>query len=243
MIKKKLNPKKNILSLIKLASSFSPEKKANLKHYYAYMRVSSIQQNFERQLAKFKQFEHDNNIRFQQIYQEKISGKDFNNQTQLQILLNQILRDGDCLVIESYSRLSRNFSHAALIMQDLNQRNILLYSLNEKAFYDSSPVGTFIRQVMVAMAQFERNEILERQRIGIQEAVRLGKFKGRQYVPVPPNFEICYQKYVQSNRLNPYTHKQFAIDTNLKTSTLISILREYKQYGKIRDERLKKRKT
>jgi DNA invertase Pin-like site-specific DNA recombinase len=69
---------------------------------------------------------------------------------------------------------------------------------------------------MTTIAQYKRDLLLERKRERIEVAKRPGKYKGRQRVKKPDNFDECYKKYTECSRFNKYTFKQFMLDTGLK---------------------------
>jgi DNA invertase Pin-like site-specific DNA recombinase len=107
-----------------------------------------------------------------------------------------------------------------------------VYAIDENTFYDSSATATFVRNVLLSLAELERTTILERQYIGIQKAKLEGKYKGRSPIPISKTkMDNCYQKYIKSNRENKYSLKTFSKEIGVSISTLIRILKEYRENG------------
>jgi DNA invertase Pin-like site-specific DNA recombinase len=102
-----------------------------------------------------------------------------------------------------------------------------LISLREDLDF-STLSGNLIFNVMASVAEYERNLIRERQLIGIEEAKKKGLYKGRKPVPVPDNFQQCFEKYKNSTRAQKYTLKMFAQETNLKMSTLLNFITRFR---------------
>ena len=126
-----------------------------------YIRVSSVDQDTGRQ-DKMMQ---DLNIPPENIFREKISGKDA-NRPELQKMLSYIRR-GDTVVIESFSRLARNTKDLLDIVEKITEKGAGLKSLKE-SIDTTTPAGQFMLTVFGAMAQLERDYILSRQKEGIE---------------------------------------------------------------------------
>lgn len=133
------------------------------------------------------------------------------------------VREGDIVVVDSYSRISRSVRDLLNIIDFLKGKKVTLISLKEN-FNTSDATGAMMLTFMAVMSQYERDLMLERQLEGIRLAKDLGKYKGRKPVPKPDNFDDCYKKYSESTRFNKYTFKQFMIDTGLKKSTLVRFI-------------------
>ena len=153
----------------------------------AYVRVSTIEQNPGRQYEDLKKFNID------KWYEEKASAKNTDRP-----VLNEMLsfaRDGDTIYIESFSRLARNTADLLKIIDDLKKKNVKIISQKENLDSDT-PTGKMMITMIGAIATFERELILERQREGIALAQRAGKYKGRTSMNAPENFEELYQLYM-----------------------------------------------
>ncbi len=138
------------------------------------------------------------------------------------------LREGDTLVVHSYSRLARSLSDLLKIINVLKEKKVTLISLTEN-FDSNSPQGLLFITVLASLAQFEREIRLERQRAGIEAAKLKGKYKGRQPVRLPENFDFFAQRYINSTKMYPYTLKQLCRDTGLKQSTACKFINEIKE--------------
>jgi DNA invertase Pin-like site-specific DNA recombinase len=135
-----------------------------------YIRVSSIDQNTVRQL---------DGIDVDKTYTDKASGAD-TNRPQLRAALDYV-RDGDVLVVHSMDRLARNIGHLLQIVEELNQRGVVVEFVKEHLTFtgDDSPISKLMLTVMGGVAEFERAMIRERQREGIAKAKQAGKYRGR----------------------------------------------------------------
>ena len=153
----------------------------------AYIRVSTVEQNTDRQHAAFKA----KGIEFEKVFEEKCSGKD-TNRPQLPAMLDYV-REGDTVYIESYSRLARNTRDLLNIIHDLEEKGVNIVSLKEQ-FDTSTPTGKLMVKFMVGIAEFERDLIKERQREGTAIAKAAGKF-AKPTTPQPDNWKELYNLY------------------------------------------------
>ena len=152
-----------------------------------YIRVSSIDQNEARQVEAMK----DKGI--EKYYIEKISGKD-TNRPKLQEMLEYV-REGDQVYIHDFSRLARSTKDLLEIVEILNKKGVILKS-NKENLDTSTPTGKLMLTMIGAINEFERQNLLERQREGIEIAKREGKFKGKQIVNMSEeDFENALVKY------------------------------------------------
>lgn len=135
-----------------------------------YVRVSSFDQNPERQL------EH---IPVDRLFTDKASGKD-TQRLELERLL-AFVRDGDTVVVHSMDRLARNLDDLRRIVQKLTQRGVRIEFVKENLTFigEDSPMANLMLSVMGAFAEFERALIRERQREGIALAKQRGAYRGR----------------------------------------------------------------
>ena len=139
-----------------------------------YARVSTQEQNEGRQLAAFEEYGVD------RVYIDKISGKD-TKRPELRKMLDYV-REGDTLIVNEYSRLARSTHDLLSIVQQLTDEGVQVISLKEK-LDTSTPQGKLMLTVFAALAEFERELTLQRQREGIALAKEQGKYKGRQPIP------------------------------------------------------------
>jgi Site-specific recombinases, DNA invertase Pin homologs len=154
----------------------------------AYIRVSTIDQNEGRQLEMMKNYNID------KMFIEKASGKNVTDRPKLKELLEYV-REGDTLYIESFSRLARNTQDLLSLIESLNSNGIKVISLKE-GLDTSTPTGKLMLTMIGAIATFERECLLERQREGIAIAKAAGKYKGRKAKELPENFGELYQQYM-----------------------------------------------
>ena len=146
------------------------------KTYIGYARVSTIEQNEARQLVAFEGFTE----KITKTFIDKMSGKD-TYRPQLQAMLDYV-REGDVVVVSDFSRLARSTRDMLQIVQELTDKGVGLISLKEQINTDSS-TGRFMLTVFAALAELERDTILQRQREGIAIAKQQGKYKGRKPIP------------------------------------------------------------
>lgn len=153
----------------------------------AYIRVSTIEQNEQRQIDAMQKY----NI--EKWFIEKVSAKD-TNRPKLQEMLDYA-RDGDTVHIHDFSRLARSTKDLLDIVEMLNKKGVTLIS-NKENIDTSTPTGKLMLTMIGAINEFERTNLLERQREGIAIAKRNGKYKGRKPVSIP-DFNKQYQRYLQ----------------------------------------------
>jgi DNA invertase Pin-like site-specific DNA recombinase len=135
-----------------------------------YVRVSSFDQNPERQL------EH---VEVNKVFTDKASGKD-TKRPQLDALLS-FVRAGDTVTVHSMDRLARNLDDLRRLVQNLTQRGVRIEFVKENLTFtgEDSPMANLMLSVMGAFAEFERALIRERQREGIALAKQRGVYRGR----------------------------------------------------------------
>lgn len=135
-----------------------------------YVRVSSLDQNPERQLDQ---------VQVDKLFTDKASGKD-TQRPQLDALLS-FAREGDTVVVHSMDRLARNLDDLRRLVQTLTKRGIRIEFVKECLSFtgEDSPMANLLLSVMGAFAEFERALIGERQREGIALAKQRGTYRGR----------------------------------------------------------------
>lgn len=135
-----------------------------------YVRVSSIQQNTERQLA---------DIPLDKVFTEKASGKNAERE-QLNALLNYV-REGDTVHVHELSRLGRNVRDLLTIIEELKEKGASIHFHKERlvAGADEDAVSRMMLNVLASVAQMEREMMLERQAEGYAAAKAAGRIVGR----------------------------------------------------------------
>lgn len=139
---------------------------------FNYIRVSTVHQNTVRQLV---------DVPCDREYLEKISAKDV-NRPQLQAMLSN-LRPGDIINVHSLDRLCRNVKDLLNIIEEVQSKGATIKFHSENLIFEpnaNNPLNKAITTIVAAMAELERNLILERVREGCYQARCAGKYKGRQ---------------------------------------------------------------
>lgn len=164
---------------------------------YAYIRVSTKEQNIDRQLVALEPY----NIPKKNIYCDRQSGKDFDRPAYQRILKR--LKPGDLLIVKSIDRLGRNYKDILVEWQRITKEigaDILVLDMEllDTREKNGNLTGTLIAdmvlQIMAYFAETERESIRQRQAEGIAAAKAKGKHLGRSPDPLPENFEeVCAQ--------------------------------------------------
>lgn len=184
----------------------------------AYVRVSSADQNEARQVEALKKYD------IEKWFVEKVSGKDM-NRPELQRLL-EFAREGDTVYVKDFSRLARSTKDLLELVERFKEKNIHLVSLKEN-LDTSTATGKLMLTMIAAINEFERENILERQREGIALARKRGAYKGRKAVQVK-DFGKYYDRYLRRE----YTKKELAEELNISRPTLDRLIKEYQQLEK-----------
>ena len=210
-----------------------------IKNIYGYARISSADQNEQRQLKALL----DYGIKEDNIFIDKKSGKDFNRENYQ--LLKQILKrtKNNLLVIKSIDRLGRNYKEIQKEWQELMEYTdikILDMPLLDTTL-NKDLLGTFISdlilQVLSFCAENERTNIKERQAQGIAIAKAQGKYKGgKKRLNMPNNFEEEYSKW----RLGQQSAKTTMENCLLKRTTFYAMVKKYEETGGIDNGKIKK---
>ena len=166
---------------------------------YYYARVSSKEQNLDRQIAAFKALGASD----RDIITDKESGKDF-NRAGYTALKNAMLRRGDTLVVKSLDRLSRSKSDIKNELQFFKDNGIRLKVIDLPTTMMDLPkeqdwvfemVNNILIEVLGTMAEQERATIRKRQAEGIAAARQNGKKLGRPALEFPPNWNEVYSSW------------------------------------------------
>ena len=150
-----------------------------------YIRVSTQEQNTIRQEVLMKSLGVD------EIYIDRMSGKNA-NRPELQKMMEYV-RKGDTVIVESISRFARNTRDLLELVEKLTAKGVEFVSRKE-AIDTTTPTGKFMLTVFGAVAELEREYILQRQREGIAIAKEQGKYKGRKPIDAP-EFEQVTAKW------------------------------------------------
>lgn len=145
---------------------------------FGYARVSTKEQNEARQLVALEGCDR--------IYTEKVSGKDVEHRPELRKMLEN-LRPGDVVEVESYSRFARNTADLLRLVGEIEEAGAAFVSHKEQ-IDTSTPQGRLMMTIFAGLAQFEREQLLQRQREGIEIAKQNGVYKGRARIETGENF-------------------------------------------------------
>lgn len=182
--------------------------------HIAYVRVSTAEQNEARQIEALKKHNID------KWFTEKVSGKNM-NRSQLEAMLDYV-REGDTVYIHDFSRLARSTKDLLTIVEKLQNKKVHLVS-NKENLDTSTPTGKLMLTMIAAINEFERENLLERQREGIAIAKEQGKFKGGQVKRIDDKtFTEAYERY-QRREL---TKTQLAAELKISRPTLDKLIKD-----------------
>ena len=181
----------------------------------AYGRVSTIEQNLDRQRKALEPYKID------KWFCEKISGKD-TDRPKLREMLG-FVREGDTIYVTDWSRLSRSAADLLRLIKILADKKVKLVSLKEN-FDTSSPTGKLMLGLIALINEFERSNLLERQREGIAIAKEKGKYTGRK----PNQYNEEQLKMILAAVVNKrITVTEAAKRLNVTRATVYNILKKY----------------
>ena len=193
---------------------------------YAYVRVSTREQNIDRQLAALEPY----NIPKRNIFCDYQSGKDFDRPAYRKMLKR--LKAGDLLIIKSIDRLGRNYKDTLVEWQNITKTigaDILVLDMEllDTRQKETGLAGTLIAdmvlQVMAYFAQTERESIRQRQAEGIAAARARGQHLGRRPLPLPEDFEeLCVRC-----RCGEMTMREAAAFLNMSRTTFSRHFQEW----------------
>ena len=177
-----------------------------------YIRVSSFEQNEERQLE---------NIHLDKKFIDRVSGST-TDRPELTEMINYV-RDGDTVIVHSMDRLARNLDDLRKIVQLLNKKQVKIKFEKENLSFtgEDSPISNLMLSVMGAFAEFERSLIGERQREGIALAKKRGVYKGRKKALSEEQVLIIKERITKGNRKS-----DIARDLNISRETLYQYIKQ-----------------
>ena len=180
-----------------------------------YIRVSTVEQNIARQEVIMKKLD------VEKIFIDKISGK--NKERPMLKEMMDFVRSGDIVVVESISRFARNTRDLLELVDQLVAKGVQFVSMKEK-IDTSTPSGKFMLTVFGAVAQLERDYILQRQKEGIAIAKANGKYQGRKKIQ-NDRFDEIYEKW----KNNEITATQAMKLLNYSKTTFYRRVKEMKE--------------
>ncbi len=179
-----------------------------------YVRCSTIEQNEARQLKMMEE------QKVERIFIDKASGKNTDRQAFKEMMA--FVRVGDTVIVESISRIARNTRDLLSIVSELTEKQVEFVSLKE-SIDTTTPQGRFMLTVFAALAELERENILERQREGIEIAKSEGKYTGRKPLDVD---EAHFKKVCSRWRAGEITATAAMKEVGLKPNTFYRRVKE-----------------
>ena len=199
-----------------------------MKKVYGYARVSTRDQNLDRQLKALADF----GVEERDIVTDKESGKSLEREGYL-MLKNHLLREGDTLVVMSLDRLSRNKSHIKTELEYYREHHIrvkildiptTLIELPEEQEWIFDMINNILIEVLASIAEQERVRTLQRQAQGIAAAKEKGKHLGRPRASYPENWHEVYLEWTNGK----ITAKAAMNMLSLKRSTFYALVKQYR---------------
>jgi len=181
-----------------------------------YARVSTLDQNLDRQLDSLSSYGIDK----RNIYKEKLSGNT-KNRPELNRLLDELQVD-DIIVVTDITRISRSTKDLLAILEQIKEKGSSIRSLKD-TWLDTTknnPYNEFLLTVMAGLSQLERDLISQRTKDGIASAKARGRSGGR------PSKRNSKSKLVETLAANNYKIKDIVIETGLSRTTIYRILSE-----------------
>lgn len=183
------------------------------KQMVGYTRVSTLDQNAERQL---------DGIKLDKVFTDKASGKD-TNRPQLQAAIAHV-REGDQLVVHSMDRLARNVEDMLRLVRELNAKGVSVRFVKENMTFSTDaddPRNTLMFTMLSAFSQFERSLIKERQR----EGIALAKAKGTVYKGRKPALDATRIASLREQAASGVNRTKLAQEFGISRETLYQYLR------------------
>lgn len=180
-----------------------------------YVRVSTEEQNEARQVEAL------NRLGVQKFFIEKRSGKNL-DRPKLQEML-EFIREGDTVYVHDLSRISRSLTDLLNLVELLQKKKVHFVS-NKEQVDTTTPTGRLFLSIVGAINEFERANLLERQREGIAIAKRDGKFKGRKQCQLD-NVAELYNMWIRREK----SKAEIARDYQISRPTLDRLFKEYEK--------------
>lgn len=180
-----------------------------------YVRVSTVGQNTARQEVLMEE------LGTERVFIDRTSGKNTSRPALRQMM--DFVREGDVVVVESISRFARNTRDLLELMERLSSKGVEFVSKKE-SIDTTTPSGKFMLTIFGAVAELEREYILQRQREGVAIAKEQGAYKGRKRLDRPE-----FERVVQSWRDGKITEKEALEKLNMSKSTFYRRLRERRE--------------
>ncbi|HFU7084440.1 TPA: recombinase family protein [Bacillus cereus] len=193
---------------------------------FAYMRVSSKNQNLDRQYEALKIYVTNGDY----IYSDKASGKDMEREGFQNML--KAMRSGDTLYIKSIDRLGRNKELIKEYLEQFKKKGVRVKIIDLPTTMQDVPAGqewvidminNIIIEVYTSMAEQERQNIKQRQSEGIAVAKAKGKHLGRPVMELPEEWDKLYKEW----KAGKITAVAFMDAIGMKKATFYKKVKEY----------------
>lgn len=197
-----------------------------MEKVYGYARVSTREQNLDRQIAALREYVADE----RDIITDKESGKDF-DRTGYQYLRERLIRPGDTLIVKSLDRLGRNKEQVMEELRHYREDGVRVKILDLPTTMIDLPdgqdwivemVNNILIEVLASIAEQERLTIRQRQAEGIAEAKKQGRPLGRRKTDLPDEWEEVTGMWKSGS----ITAVQAMDRLGLKKSTFYRMVRE-----------------
>ena len=194
---------------------------------YGYSRVSTKEQNLDRQLVELRKY-----VDHRFIFQDKVSGKDF-NRPEYQ-LMRKVAQKGDVIYVKSLDRLGRNKSEVKQELEYYKNEGVRIKILDIPTSMMDIPEGqewlmdminNLLIEVLATMAEQERLNIRQRQAEGIAIAKKEGKYKGRKEIDFPENWAEVYDQW-KSRKIKGNEAME---KLGLKRNTFYRLIKKYEE--------------
>lgn len=202
-----------------------------MKKTYAYARVSTKEQNLDRQIEAIHAYCKENDIKLDErdLINDKQSGKDFNREGYL-TLKNSLLRDGDTLIIKELDRLGRDMTMIKEEWQDLLKKGVSIIVIDTpilntvgKTDLEKTLISNIVFELLSYMAEKERVKIRQRQEEGISAAKSKGIKFGRPGLEYPENWNEVYEQW-KSGEVSAVKAMELM---ELKKTSFYKLVKEY----------------
>ena len=193
---------------------------------YAYIRVSTKEQNTDRQHEALKEYADANNIKYDAAFEDKASGKNFDRPQYN--ALKETVKQGDTIVIKELDRLGRNFMETPKELQYFFEHGVrviildtpLINTGDDKLDYT---INNMLIGFLSYIADKEREKIQSRVKEGLKNAKEKGVKLGRPERTLPKDFDKYYSKWKNKD----ITAIEFARLLNVSRATLYRYINEY----------------
>lgn len=204
-----------------------------MEKVYGYLRVSTKEQNLDRQLESVIQYckENDIEIAERDIITDKQSGKDFNREG-YQTLKNNLLRSGDTLIIKELDRLGRDMIMIKEEWRELQKKGINIIVIDNpilntvgKSDLEKNLISNIVFELLSYMAEKERIKIKKRQAEGISAAKVKGVKLGRPEITYPTNWNEVYKEW-KAEKITAVKAMEL---TQLKKNSFYNLVKKYEK--------------